>query len=213
MSNGIKDLYDYDLVKKCSNCGIIKLKSNFYKDKTKNDGLHNHCIFCRKKYYLDNQHQIPNYNTIYKGENRSKINSYEQNKRNNDFNFKLSHNIRVRTRQAFISQNIKKLNKTFDLLGCSQSFLRKWILYQLHANMTEENYGSVWTIDHCYPLSKTNLSNEIDIFKSSHWINLRPMYIKDNISKGSKIDNRLYLMQEVKAKYFLKLNNDQERLN
>ena len=39
------------------------------------------------------------------------------------------------------------------------------------------------------------------------------MYIKDNFSKGSKIDNRLYLLQEVKAKYFLKLNNDQERFN
>ena len=39
------------------------------------------------------------------------------------------------------------------------------------------------------------------------------MYIKDNISKGSKIDNRLYLMQEMKAKYFMKLNNDQQGPN
>ena len=39
------------------------------------------------------------------------------------------------------------------------------------------------------------------------------MYKKDNISKGSKIDYYLYLLQEVTAKYFLKLNNDQERLN
>ena len=29
MSNCIKDLYDYDVVKKCSKCGIVKLKSNF----------------------------------------------------------------------------------------------------------------------------------------------------------------------------------------
>ena len=35
--------------------------------------------------------------------------------------------------------------------------------------MTEEKYGSVWTIDHCYPLSKTNLSKETDMFKSSPW--------------------------------------------
>ena len=39
MSNCIKDLYDYDLVKKCSKCGIISLKSNFHKDNTRNDGL------------------------------------------------------------------------------------------------------------------------------------------------------------------------------
>ena len=36
------------------------------------------------------------------------------------------------------------------------------------------------------------------------------MYTKNNISKGDKIDYRFYLMQEVKAKYSSKLNNDQE---
>ena len=145
--------------------------------------------------------------------NREKINVYEKNNRKIDFNFKLAHNIRVRTRLAFKSQNVEKLNKTFDLIGCSQSFLRKWILYQLHGNMIEENYGSLWTIDHCYPLSKTNLSNETDMFKSSRWINLRPTYVKDNFTKGNTIDYHLYLLQEVKAKCFLKLNNDQQGLN
>ena len=83
---------------------------------------------------------------------------------------------------------------------------------QLHGNLNEKNYGSVWTIDHCHPLSKTNLSNETDMFKSSHWINFRPTFYIKNSSKGSKIDNQLYSLQEVKSKYFLKLN-DQERLN
>ena len=43
--------------------------------------------------------------------------------------------------------------------------------------------------------------------------NLRPMYVKDNIVKSNKIDYWLYLLQEVKAKYFLKLNEQEERLN
>ena len=30
MSNCIEDLYDYDLVKKCSKCGNISLKSSFH---------------------------------------------------------------------------------------------------------------------------------------------------------------------------------------
>ena len=79
--------------------------------------------------------------------------------------------------------------------------------------MNEEDFGSIWTIHHCYPLSKTNLSNETDMFKSSHWINLRPMYVRDKIIKGDKIDYHLYLLQEVKAKYFLKSNNEQQGLN
>ena len=147
---------------------------------------------------------MKNYNKL----NREKINLYEKTERKNDFNFTLAQNHRVRTRQAFKSQNLEKLNKTSDLIGCSQSFLRKWILYQLHGFMTEEIYGSAWTIDHCYPLPKTNQSRETDMFKSSHWIKLRPMFCNKNSSKRYKLDNRLYLLQEVKAKFSLKINEE-----
>ena len=64
--------------------------------------------------------------------------------------------------------------------------------------MTEENYGSVWTLDHCYSLSKTRLSNANEMNKPTYWITLRPMYLGENSSKGSKID--IHLPQEIKAK-------------
>ena len=120
--------------------------------------------------------------------------------------------MRSRTNEAFKSQNVEKLNKTFDWVGCSRPFFRKWILHQLYGNKTEEKYGSVWNIDRCFPLSKTNLSDKNEINKSTFWIKLRSMYCSENISKGDEIDHRLYLMQEVKAKYFLKLN-DQKGFN
>ena len=102
-----------------------------------------------------------------------------------------------------------KNNKTIDLIGCSQIFLRKWILHQIYGDMTEENYGKISCLDHCYPLSKSNLSDKNEMNKSNNWINLRPMYCSENISKGDKIDIRLYLLQEVKAKYFMKLNGQE----
>ena len=43
MCSCIKDLCDYDLVRKSGKCGIISLKSNFHIDKTKNDGLKPNC--------------------------------------------------------------------------------------------------------------------------------------------------------------------------
>ena len=39
------------------------------------------------------------------------------------------------------------------------------------------------------------------------------MYIKENIIKCDKFNHYLYLLQEVKAKCFLKLNNDHQGLN
>ena len=41
--------------------------------------------------------------------------------------------------------------------------------------------------------------------------NLRPMYSNENNSKNIKIDYHLYLMQEIKAYQFIKLN--EERFN
>ena len=145
--------------------------------------------------------------------NRSKIKAYERQRRKTDFNFKLICNIRRRTNLAFKSRNIEKNNKTIDLIGCSQAFLRKWILHQLYGNMTEENYGKIWCSDHCLPLSKTNLSIGNDMYESRNWINFRRMYVKDNNIKSDRIDYHLYLLQEVKAKNFLKLNNDQQQPN
>ena len=69
--------------------------------------------------------------------------------------------------------------------------------------MSLEIYGKIWCLDHCIPLKKTN---ENDLCKYTNWINLRPMYIKDNISKGFKIDHRFYLLQQIRAKYLTKLN-------
>ena len=51
MSNSIKDLFHYNLVKICSKCGIISLKSNFYKDSFKKDGYKSECIFCSKDFF------------------------------------------------------------------------------------------------------------------------------------------------------------------
>ena len=123
-----------------------------------------------------------------------------------DLNFKLACNLRSRTSSVFKSQNIRKTNKTFDLLGCSHSFFKNWIIQQLYGKMTVENYGSVWQIDHCLPIVSFNLLDENEMKKCFNWINLRPMYCSENISKGDKIDHRLYLLQQIKAKYFMKIN-------
>ena len=58
MSNCIKDLYDYELVKKCSKCGIISLKSNFQKNTNRKSRVNSMCKVCMKDYYLKNSDKI-----------------------------------------------------------------------------------------------------------------------------------------------------------
>ena len=187
-----------EALKKRCRCQNNLLKSNFNKDKTKRDGVQGICVICFKEYHNNRK------------ERRSIL---DKERRKKDLNFKLVCNLRSRTSKAFEAQNVRKTNKTFDLLGCSHSFFKRWIIHQLYGNMTLENYGSVWQIDHCLAITSFNLLDEKEMKKCFNWINLRPMYCSENISKGDKIDHYLYLLQEVKTKYFLKLNNDQQGLN
>ena len=224
MSICIKDLFDYDLVKKCCGCKNILTKSNFHKNKNRKDGLQSQCKLCRQKYYIDNRERLIDRQNFYDKQNRdrkkeyfqqnkNKRYRYEKNRRQSDLNFKIACNLRSRTSNAFKAQNIRKTNKTFDLLRCSPEFFRRWIVHQLYGDMTEENYGKVWCLDHCYPLAKCNLNDKKVLYRYNNWNNIRPLYIKENIIKRDKIDHRLYLLQQIKAKYFLKINNDQKGLN
>ena len=89
--------------------------------------------------------------------------------------FEIAHNINVRTKKAFKSQNVRKTNKTFDLLECSHSIFQRWIIHQLYGNVCLGNYGSVWQIDHCLAISSFNLFGENDMKKYFDWINLGRM--------------------------------------
>ena len=73
MSSCIKELYDYDLVNKCSKCEILSLKSNFHKDENRQDGLKLHFICRKNQYYKENREKTRNYFL----ENRDKIKKYQ----------------------------------------------------------------------------------------------------------------------------------------
>ena len=54
--------------------------------------------------------------------------------------------------------------------------------------MILKNYASVWCTDHCLAVASFNLLDENDMKKCFNWVNLRPMYVKDNILERDKID-------------------------
>ena len=80
--------------------------------------------------------------------------------------------MRSRTNKAFGSQKMRKINETFDLLGCSLSFLKSWIIQQIYGEKTLENYVSIWQIDHCLPIASFNLLDENDMKKCFICVNL-----------------------------------------
>ena len=71
--------------------------------------------------------------------------------------------------------------------------------------MTFESYGKIWCLDHCLAVAYFNLLDGKKMKKCFNWIILRPMFVKDIIINGDKIDeivsitrNKGNLFHEVK---------------
>ena len=101
------------------------------------------CKFCCKNFFYDIHNHILNNHKVFSQNNRSKINAYERLRRKTDLYFKIACNLRSRTNSASKSQNVRKTNKTFDLIGFSLDFFKKWILHQLYGEMTLEIYDEI----------------------------------------------------------------------
>ena len=127
MSNSIKELFDYDLIKNCSKCGSISLKTNYYKDERASDGLQSACKNCMnsytksyhtknkekmKKFYIDyhqaNKDKILLYKKQYYQINKEKINNKIKQRKDEDINFRLACNLRKRVGNAFKAQKSYK---------------------------------------------------------------------------------------------------------
>jgi hypothetical protein len=143
-----------------------------------------------KTYYNNNLEKIKNYSKHYRLSNLEKIKNYskkyDNEKYNSDFLYRLKKNIRHRIKFFLKIKNIKKNNKTFDIVGCTPEFLREYIEKQFKNGMSWDNYGFYgWHIDHIIPLSSGNTEEEV--YKLCHYTNLQPLWAEDNLKKSNKI--------------------------
>lgn len=81
-----------------------------------------------------------------------------------------------------------KRSKTQDILGCDWDSFKRHIERQFLRGMTWDN-RSEWHLDHIIPAS-TAVTEE-DVIRLNHHTNLRPMWAKDNLSKGAQLQTLL----------------------
>jgi len=182
-------------LKICSDCKIAKDKSMYYSNPSKYDGIKNICIDCdnirNKKYRENNKEKEVVRRRLkylkYKERELIKSNEYKSNKLKNDSGYRLLVNLRSRHYQAVKNAGKDKKFRTTDLLGCTANELKKYIESQFTGEMSWENQGSYWHVDHIYPLSKIDWDNREQVKMVCHYTNLRPMIASENISKGNKI--------------------------
>lgn len=90
-------------------------------------------------------------------------------------------------------RNALKANKTGrhweTLTGYTLEQLIKHLEKQFDKNMTWDNYGSYWSVDHILPLSVHNFTEPENIDFKRAWAlkNLRPLEKIANIKKSNKL--------------------------
>jgi hypothetical protein len=156
--------------KKCVKCPIDSPPKPLSEFTTRSDTSHGYrleCNECKRKYMQEY------YESIY--------NSVRRKRCQVDVDLRL-----IRAHRHAIWKTMKnKRHSSIHYLSCTLAQLKEWLFFQFDENMTFDNYGSKWTLDHVLPLSLFDLTNVKEQQVAFNWKNLRPS--TDNFEKNNKL--------------------------
>ena len=164
----------------CTNCKKELLLDNFNKQKGGRFGVSGECKIC-----------LFNRNKIWR-ENKGKQweNNWAKTQRASNPQYKLKQLLRDRYLDALKRHTnggkVNKYHSAMKLLGCDIEYYKQYLEQQFQYDMTWENHGRLWEIDHIKPCAAFDLTKEEEQKQCFNYINTQPLYKSDNRSKGDK---------------------------
>ena len=89
---------------------------------------------------------------------------------------------------------MKKINSTPEYLGVDMVSYKAYLESMFTLEMSWENQGEVWHIDHIIPLASAN--EEWELIDLLHFTNTQPMLAEENLSKGSLHEGKRHSYKE-----------------
>lgn len=77
--------------------------------------------------------------------------------------------------------------RTMELLGCTIEIAKKHLESQFKDDMSWENHGKLWEIDHIIPISHFDLTDIEQAKRAFNYKNTQPLYWKENRAKGDRM--------------------------
>lgn len=159
--------------KVCTHCKKELPLSKFKPSKKGRFKVNSNCKVCFNKLWNDYQRRT--------GQN----NNYQRLRKLNDPLFKLKNNVRLRVNEVLKRNNITKNHSGLKYLGCDVKIYKKHLESKFTKEMTWDNHGKYWEVDHIQPLIL--VKNVKDCYKYFNYKNTQPLTISDNRQKGSNI--------------------------
>lgn len=171
------------MLKRCSRCKEEKIISEFYKDRTRKDGIADRCKDCQKvlnnangpKYYAANKELIKEKNRVYRAENVEKIKESRARRYDKKKNYEQCKNYRLNNPEKikvivsrWYKNNAAKANvKTAKRRAMKNNATPSW-LTSIHKAQIQEFYdlaiarsmqtGIDYQVDHIHPLNGKTFS-------------------------------------------------------
>ena len=153
-----------------------------------------------KTYRSENKEQIKAFKKAYhaRPENKARKNQRRRERYHSDPKYRLKQCVSTNIREALKLRGKTKGGRTFDHLPYTPKELMEHIEKQFDKNMTWENQGSYWHLDHIKPHASYKYDSLTDPEFQECWAleNLRPLKASENMSKGSFYEGRRYYHNE-----------------
>jgi hypothetical protein len=193
-------------MKQCKKCNIEKPLTDFWNKTNEPDGKHRYCVACQKEsgktYYHTSGRKESDYYKEYRKENKEYFNQYctnhyhtkkelyrewNKNKYHTDIGFRIKHVTSARISEALKLYNTLKKDRTIEYLGCNMEEYTQYLEFHFPPEMTWDNYGEYWEIDHIKPIASFDLNIEENLYTCFHYLNTQPLEKTQNREKSDKI--------------------------
>jgi hypothetical protein len=116
--------------------------------------------------------------------NKEYFKKWRQNQWNNNPNFKLRIILGNRLNECLKKSKTNKNSNIINLLGCSLDELKLHLEQQFLPEMSWENHGKIWEIDHIKPCALFDLTDIEQQKECFHYTNLQPLFKTTEIAKS-----------------------------
>ena len=137
-----------------------------------------------KVYRSNNIDNIKKYTKLWFQENKEYINEYNRKKYKEDIIFKLKITLRNALLKKLKLQNGNKQMSSLEFLGCPVEKLKTHLEQQFLLEMTWENHGEIWEIDHIKPCVSFDLTDVEQQKQCFHYTNLQPLFKTTEMAKS-----------------------------
>jgi hypothetical protein len=136
-------------------------------------------------YYIKNRSKIlkrnKEYSKKYKRHLMQIATRRQRERRKSDINFRLTCVLRSRIQKVLLGKI--KVGSAVKDLGCSIGFFVAYLQEQFYNDISWDNYGSYWEIDHIRELHTFDLTDRQQFLEACHYTNLQPLTIEDHKKK------------------------------